>query len=165
MWILLITPLLCQLTLSFVPCLVMILIIIIIVGVCSLYRGIHWDNYTWAYIAHWLDHPHSFSPTTPSPPHLKQLQETSLFYFIYIWSPSTIHTQLNLLYFILPTSTLPQHTHTYCICLQSCHSLLIAKLFKGVFQCVTTVSILYFGLFNPFHYSPLPSYLPPPPIF
>jgi hypothetical protein len=25
-----------------------------------------------------------------------------------------------------------------------------------------TVGVLYFGLFNPFHYSPLPLYLPPP---
>jgi hypothetical protein len=39
--------------------------------------------------------------------------------------------------------------------------LLIFKLiFKGVSQCMPTVSILYFGPFNPFHYSPLPLYLP-----
>jgi hypothetical protein len=28
-------------------------------------------------------------------------------------------------------------------------------MFKGVSQCVPTVDILYFGPFNPFHYSPL----------
>jgi hypothetical protein len=35
-------------------------------------------------------------------------------------------------------------------------------MFKGVSQCMPTVGTLYFGLFNPFHYSPLPLYLPPP---
>jgi hypothetical protein len=35
-------------------------------------------------------------------------------------------------------------------------------MFKRVSQCMPTVGILYFGLFNPFHYSPLPFYLPPP---
>jgi hypothetical protein len=33
---------------------------------------------------------------------------------------------------------------------------------KGVSQCILTVSLLYFGSFNPFHYSPLAFYLPPP---
>jgi hypothetical protein len=42
-----------------------------------------------------------------------------------------------------------------------CFSLLIFKLvFKGVSQCIPTMSILYFSLFNPFYYySPLSFYL------
>jgi hypothetical protein len=31
-----------------------------------------------------------------------------------------------------------------------------------VSQCVPSVGVLYFGLFNPLKYSPLPLYLPPP---
>jgi hypothetical protein len=38
-------------------------------------------------------------------------------------------------------------------------------MFKGFSQCMPTVSIHYFGLFNPFHYSLLLLYLLPPPIF
>jgi hypothetical protein len=34
-------------------------------------------------------------------------------------------------------------------------------MFKGNSQCTPEVGILYFGPFNPFHYSPLPLYLPP----
>jgi hypothetical protein len=34
-------------------------------------------------------------------------------------------------------------------------------MFKGVSQCMPSVGVLYFGPFNPFHYSPLPLYLPP----
>jgi hypothetical protein len=32
-------------------------------------------------------------------------------------------------------------------------------MFKEVSQCIPAVSILYFGPFSPFHYSPLPLYL------
>jgi hypothetical protein len=47
--------------------------------------------------------------------------------------------------------------------LQSSFLLLIFKLmFKGESQCMPTVGVLYFGSFNPFHYSPLPLYLPLP---
>jgi hypothetical protein len=35
-------------------------------------------------------------------------------------------------------------------------------MFKGVSQCMPSVGVLYFGLFNPFEYSPLPLYLPSP---
>jgi hypothetical protein len=35
-------------------------------------------------------------------------------------------------------------------------------MFKEVSPCIPTVGILYFGPFNPFHYSPLPLYLPHP---
>jgi hypothetical protein len=46
--------------------------------------------------------------------------------------------------------------------LQSWLSLLMFELtFNGVSQCVPSVGVLYFGLFNPFKYSPLPLYLPP----
>jgi hypothetical protein len=34
-------------------------------------------------------------------------------------------------------------------------------MFQGFSQCVLTVSLLYFGPFNPFYCSPLPFYLPP----
>jgi hypothetical protein len=34
-------------------------------------------------------------------------------------------------------------------------------MFKGVFQCIPSVGILYFDPFNPFHYFPLPLYCPP----
>jgi hypothetical protein len=50
--------------------------------------------------------------------------------------------------------------------LESCLSLLIFKLiFKEVSQCMPTVSIIYFGPFNPFHYSPYPLPHTPPPFF
>jgi hypothetical protein len=35
-------------------------------------------------------------------------------------------------------------------------------MFKGISPCILAVRILHFGLFNPFHYSPLPLYLPLP---
>jgi hypothetical protein len=35
-------------------------------------------------------------------------------------------------------------------------------MFKGVSQCMPTVGVLYFGLFNPFHNSPPPLYPPRP---
>jgi hypothetical protein len=34
-------------------------------------------------------------------------------------------------------------------------------MFQEVSQCMPTVVVLYFGLFGPFEYSPLPLYLPP----
>jgi hypothetical protein len=34
-------------------------------------------------------------------------------------------------------------------------------MFKEVSQYMSTVCVLYFGLFNPFEYSPLPYYFPP----
>jgi hypothetical protein len=34
-------------------------------------------------------------------------------------------------------------------------------MFNGVSQCMPSVVVFYFGLFNPFEYSPLPLYLPP----
>jgi hypothetical protein len=59
------------------------LTLLIFINVYSLYRGIYCDNSGQPYIVHWLDHPHH-SPT-PSLPHLKQLQEVSSFYFIYVY--------------------------------------------------------------------------------
>jgi hypothetical protein len=35
-------------------------------------------------------------------------------------------------------------------------------MFRGVSQCILAMSMLYFGSFNPFHYSPLLLYLPFP---
>jgi hypothetical protein len=47
--------------------------------------------------------------------------------------------------------------------IQSCFLLLIFKLVsKGVSQYMPTVGMLYLGMFGPFHYSPLPLYLPAP---
>jgi hypothetical protein len=34
-------------------------------------------------------------------------------------------------------------------------------MFKGVSQYIPSVSMFYFGLFNPFEHSPLPLYIPP----
>jgi hypothetical protein len=63
--------------------------------------------------------------------------------------------------FTLPLPQVP-HTHTVPI-LQSYLSLLISKsIFKGVFQCIPTMSILYFDPFNPFHCCPLPLLSHPP---
>jgi hypothetical protein len=53
------------------------------------------------------------------------------------------------------------HTHKHTVpILQSCFLLLIFKLmFKGVSECMPTMGVLFFGLFNTFCYSPLPLYL------
>jgi hypothetical protein len=58
----------------------------------------------------------------------------------------------------------PTHNPLYTLNLfYSPDFLLIFKLmFKGVSQCMPAVGVLYFGPFNPFHYSPLPLYLPSP---
>jgi hypothetical protein len=65
----------------------------------------------------------------------------------------------------IPSPESPSFLHTVPI-FQSSLSLLIFNLmFKGVSQCIPAVSILSFGPFNPFHYSPLLLYLPPPSIF
>jgi hypothetical protein len=99
--------------------------------------------------------------TLPAP--LKAIARIFLVLFhIGIWSPSTIYPHLNCLHspFPLPLISLPPYTVPI---LQSCFSLLLFKLmFKGMSQCMPTVGILYFGPFSPFHYSPLPLYLPPP---
>jgi hypothetical protein len=83
-------------------------------------------------------------------------------FHISIWSPSTIHTHLNLLHSPRHSLKYPTHIHPVPI-LQSCLLLLIFKLtFKGISQCIPTMRIFYFGPFNPFHYTSLPLYLPPP---
>jgi hypothetical protein len=62
----------------------------------------------------------------------------------------------------LPQSPPPPHTQIAPV-LESWFSILIFKwMFKGVSQCMPIVGVLYFDLFNPFHYSPLPLYLPTP---
>jgi hypothetical protein len=81
-----------------------------------------------------------------------------ILFHIGIWSPSTIYPQLNLLH---SPSSIPLIPPTVPI-LQSCLLFLIFELmFKRVSQCVPIVSVLYFGSFNPFNYSPLSFYLPP----
>jgi hypothetical protein len=83
-----------------------------------------------------------------------------LFYFVQVYE---VHPPYSLTFISSIHLPLPQALpHTVPI-LQSCLSLLVLKsMFKGVYQCIPAVSIFYFGLFNPFHYSPLPLYLPPP---
>jgi hypothetical protein len=69
---------------------------------------------------------------------------------------------LTLISFIHPVPLYNYPPHPVTI-LQSCLSVLVSKLtFKDIAQCIPTVSIPYFGPFNPFHYSPLPLYLPTP---
>jgi hypothetical protein len=72
-----------------------------------------------------------------------------------------IFSYLNILHSPSPFPQVPPHTHTIPV-LQSCLSLLIFKyMFKRVSQCIPTMSIPYFGPFNPFHCSPLPLYFRP----
>jgi hypothetical protein len=107
--------------------------------------------------------PPSSLPLSSLPTPLKALARGFLVLFhIGIWSPSTIYCHLNL------HSPSPSHKYTHIHThrvpiLQSCFSLLIFKLmFKSVSQYMPTVVLLCFGLFNPFHCSPLPLYLLPP---
>jgi hypothetical protein len=121
------------------------------IRIYSFSGGIHCDNSKQAYIVHRLDHPPS--PNLLSTP-LKTITRVSLFYEVH--QPYS----LTLIFFVHPPTSTPSHTVPI---LQSCLSLLIAKLmFKGVSQCIPTVSILYFGPFNPFHYTLLPLYFPRP---
>jgi hypothetical protein len=78
--------------------------------------------------------------------------------FVHFWCIEKLmifaHT-LTLIYFIHPPPFPPNPPP------QSCLSLLILKLvFKRVSQCISAVRILYFGLFNSFHY-PFPSHSRP----
>jgi hypothetical protein len=76
-----------------------------------------------------------------SPPHLKQLQEVSLFYFIYLNEVHQTHT-FTLISFIQtppPIRTIP-HTHgTYFTVPFS----LFELMFKGLSQCIPAMSILW----------------------
>jgi hypothetical protein len=47
----------------------------IFIRIYSLYGGIRTDNSGYIYIVHYLYCPHHLSPSDPSLPHLKQLQE------------------------------------------------------------------------------------------
>jgi hypothetical protein len=60
--------------------------------------------------------------------------------------------------FTLPLTQVPPYTQRHnMLILQSCLSLLIPKsMVKGVSQCIPAVNVLYFGPFNPMHYSSLP---------
>jgi hypothetical protein len=79
-----------------------------------------------------------------------------------IWSPSTKYHHIN--FFPSPSSLLlstPPHTHcTYFTALISVINIWV-DVQRGV-SIMSTVSVLYFGLYNPFEYSLLPLYLPPP---
>jgi hypothetical protein len=103
--------------------------------------------------------PHCFPH--PLPASLKAIARIFIVLFhISIWNPLTIFPHLNLFH---SPSFLPQVPSYTIPILQFYLSLLISKLmFKGVSQYILTVSILYFGLFNPFHYSPLPLPSHPP---
>jgi hypothetical protein len=68
----------------------------------SLYKEIHCDSSEEAFIVHGLYCPYYLSPPTPSLSHLKQLQEVSSFYFIYVYesikhSPSSSSPPFTLL--------------------------------------------------------------------
>jgi hypothetical protein len=78
-----------------------------------------------------------------------------LFYFVYVYEVHQPHSLTFLSFIHPPLFTSTSLTHTVPI-LKSCLSLLIPKsVFKGVSQCIPAVGVLYFGLFNSFHYSPL----------
>jgi hypothetical protein len=91
--------------------------------------------------------PPSPLPLSPFPTLPKAIARGFLVLFhIGIWSPSTIYPHLNLLHSPFPS-------HLYAPILWSWFSLLIFKvMFKEVSQCMPTVGVLYFGLFNPFYY-------------
>jgi hypothetical protein len=83
-------------------------------------------------------------------------------FHISILSLSTIFPHLNLLH--LPSHSQKYHPpHTiYCTYFTDLSFVVnIKSKFKGVSQCISAESILYFGPFNPFHYSSLPLYFPP----
>jgi hypothetical protein len=129
----------------------------IFIRMYSLYRGHSlWQFRIGLYctLVRWP--PLSLALRCPSLPYFKQLQEVSLFCFIIvIWSPPTIFPHLNLIHSPSPLPQVPHSTHTVLV-LQSCLSLLISmSMFKEVSPCIPAVIILYFGLFNPFLYSPL----------
>jgi hypothetical protein len=119
-------------------------------------RGIQTDNSIWLilYISYIISLNLFLTP-------FKAIARGFLVLFhIGIWSLSTIYHHLNLLCSPFP---LPLVCSLHCTYLQSCLSLLIFKLMsRGVSQHFPTLGILYFGPFNPFHYSPLPIYLPSP---
>jgi hypothetical protein len=95
----------------------------------------------------------------PSLPHLKQLHEVSSSYFVYVYGTHQPYSLTLISSIHPPTSTSPCTESIF----QSCLSLLIPNsVFKGVSRCVPAVSVLSFGPFNPFHYSPLNPYLPFP---
>jgi hypothetical protein len=81
--------------------------------------------------------PPPFFPSAPSQPHLQQLQEVSLFFFIQIHE---VHPPYSLTYilFIHPLSPLPQVTHTHTVpILQSCLFLTKHSItFQGFSRCV-----------------------------
>jgi hypothetical protein len=132
---------------------------LVFVTIYSYTGGIHSDNSDSVHTVHQFHHP-IICPTIPSTPHWKQLQEVSLFYFMQVYELHQPYI-LPLISFI-PLPFVTPHTHTVPV-LQSCFSWLIFELiFKGVSQCLPAVGILYFGSVNPFHYSPLPLYLPLP---
>jgi hypothetical protein len=99
-------------------------------------------------------------PLNPSLPHLKQLQEASLFYLIRVYEVHQSCTLTLISFFTLPHTTSTPPTVPI---LQSWFSLLIFKLmFEGVSQCIPAVRLLFFGPFHSVHYSPSPLYLPHP---
>jgi hypothetical protein len=88
------------------------------------------------------------------------LKEVSLFHLIYEAHQPYYLTLVS--FFHLPPSHNYPLTHTVPI-LQFCLLVLISKsMLKEVSQCIPAESILNFGPFNPFHYSPLCLYLPAP---
>jgi hypothetical protein len=100
-------------------------------------------------------------PSLPLDPFPSPLQTIARGFFVLfhmgMLNPSIMFLYLNLLR--SPSRKYPPTTPV----LHCCVSLLISKsTFKGVSRCTPTVGVLYFGLFNPFHYSLLPLTSHPP---
>jgi hypothetical protein len=95
--------------------------------------------------------PHNVSPPQQTPLRLKQLQEVSLFYFVYVYEA---HQSFSLT-FISSIPSLPptKNPLKHCTYFKVYLSLLIPKsMFKEISQNISAVSIVYFGIFNPFYY-------------
>jgi hypothetical protein len=98
-------------------------------------------------------------PTTPSPHHLRQLQEISSFCFMYVYEVHQPYS-LTLISSILPPPShkYPLPAHTHCTCFTVLSFVIRSKVsVKRDFS----MWVYFFAQFNSFHYSllPLPSYL------
>jgi hypothetical protein len=105
-------------------------------GYNLLYRGDSLWQFTIGSHVHWFDHPTVSSPSTPSMPRIKQLQEVALFSFIYQAHQPFFLTLVSLVH--------PSVSHTYspthCTCFTVLSYLLLSKsVFKGVTHCIPTL--------------------------
>jgi hypothetical protein len=75
---------------------------------------------------------------------------------------SICHTSSPSSSFILPPPTSNPPPHTYCTYFTVLVFLIFELTFRGVSQCMPSVGVLDFGLFNPLECPPLPLNLSPP---